>query len=75
MRHCARSEGVRFVKLIATLFCALFLLQGCAVFGVAMVGAAGDNVALADKSYTNKGLDRICDRWVEGQRDAEGNCE
>lgn|GEM_PF-4261490 len=75
MRYCARSERVRSVKLIATLLCALFLLQGCAVVGVAMVGAAGENVALADQSYTNKGLDRICDKWVEGQRDPDGNCE
>jgi len=63
------------VKLIASLLCALFLLQGCAVVGVAMVGAAGDNVALADNSYTNKGLNYVCDDWVQGTREPNGDCD
>lgn len=49
-------------------------LPGCAVVGVGLAAVAADNIANGPNSFTNQGLDALCERSLDQERLSDGSC-
>lgn len=49
-------------------------LPGCAVVGIGLAAIAADNIANGPNSYTNQGLDALCEKSVDQERRPDGTC-